>query len=154
MLWMPSWGSRHDCHNAIKQGTKKGPRSRGVINRAIVRFSALANFKHGPFRSGAWGVKLRERHTRLVEEHSADSGQFWEHAKRQSQLQPERYASGGAFDFHKAWADFGCIPSCCGGDGAWATVKFARWGSVGDAWLCMRKELFFLRDGVGRYGRR
>ena len=113
------------------------------MNRAIIRFAALANMRQGPFRSGAWGCKMREHHTRLVEQHDADCPEFREYAKRQSLLEPSKYSSGGVMDFTKAFEDFGSIACCVGGDGAWATVKFARWGSLRQGWDRMRPEFFF-----------
>jgi hypothetical protein len=43
------WGVFHDTWNAAKDGARK----MGWW-KEIVRFSKIANFNHGPFRSGAW----------------------------------------------------------------------------------------------------
>ena len=86
---------------------------------------------------------MREHHTRLVEQHDADCPEFREYAKRQSLLYPSKNCSGGVVDFIKAFEDFGSIACCVGGDGAWATVKFARWGSLRQGWDRMRPEFFF-----------
>ena len=52
MLWTLAWGVRHDVHNAIKNGCKRpGTKSAGIVNKAIIRFAALANMRQGPVRS-------------------------------------------------------------------------------------------------------
>ena len=136
-----NWGIHHDAWNAIKNGSKKT--SSGAAWRSVVRFAAVANLRFGPRRSGAWGSKMKEAHSRMVERLHCRHPRFMRAAEAQQVLEPGRFNRAGACDYEAWWCFFGSLPSCTSSD--CPVLKFSRWMGIGDCWDHFRREWFLLQ---------
>ena len=142
MLWSWRWGQNHDDWNAVKAAAHDV--EGGRIWSAIVKFSGVMNIHVGPFKSGAWGRQLQEIHHKLKSGLlDPTSDQFNAVAQKQFELDGLAY---DGFD-HGNWVD-----------NYWERfcnlrlilvflfiVKFARWGSIDDAWGWARSDIWLAK---------
>ena len=142
MLWSWRWDQNQDDWNAVKAAAHDV--EGGRIWSAIVKFSGIMNIHVGPFKSGAWGRQLQEIHHKLKSGLlDPTSDQF--NAVAQKQFELDGLANNG-FD-HGYWAD-----------NYWERfcnlrlllvfpfiVKFARWGSIDDAWGWARSDIWLAK---------
>lgn len=120
----------HDSRNATKAACKGY--NGGIIWRHIVRFAAVANLGFGPYRSGAWGLEKQETLAHLASVKSPRDIEFMAAVDAQAELMGDGRSQGeGAPDYEAWFGFFSGLQSCVSAD---PVVKFARWGSLQDAW--------------------
>ena len=140
-LFATFWGPCHDGNNSAKSAAKKT--AGGLVWRHIVKMAAVANFNHGPFRSGSWGLEKQETLAEYQGTRTCDDPGFVEAATMQANLHPDgRMRSGGAPDLQQWWRFQATLRSCTM---AGPVVKFARWGSIEDTWEFLRPEIYLVK---------
>ena len=143
LLWMWKWGPNHDDWNAVKGSAKSV--AGGRIWAAIVKLSGIVNIHVGPFKSGAWGRQLREVHKKLVGGLlSPESDKFAFVAQKQFELDGFALMRGlerGEWvdNYWQRFVDMRFVKVFM------YIIKFARWGSIDDAWGWIRPEIWLLQ---------
>ena len=99
---------------------------------AVLKFSAVANMRFGPRKSGVWGCRITEAHARLCERLRPDDPGFMQAAEDQHELEPTRFGDASSVDYESWFQYFTCLPFCTSTPAA--VVKFSRWHSIGDVW--------------------
>ena len=125
----------HELWNNVKNAAKRT--QKGCIWHAILGFMVIANYNHGPFRSGAWFQEKKELLKLYMATHTAHSTDFQEvvakiakdfgnmpcqTAEEQSQV----------FEHMRALRSF---------NEKGPTLKLQRWGSINEAWQWYEPEL-------------
>ena len=110
-----------------------------MVEDHCVRFAAVVNLNHGPFRSGAWGKAKQEAHAHWMSTHTVDSPDFLAAADKTATELPQHAGQTYAF-----WWDFvNQLASCVE---AGPVLKFARSMSIQEAWYYYRPQMWFLRE--------
>ena len=139
LLWTPCWGPFHDLWNGLKAAAKAQESGEWWLN--IMRFAAVCNLNHGPFRSGAWGRAKQAALRTSTLTRSSHSAEFRAAATRQAQLLRKPVPQSDE-DFEVAWRRFQTLPSC---HEAGPVLKLARWLSINECWSYYREELWLRR---------
>ena len=142
MLWSWRWGQNHDDWNAVKATAHEV--DGGRIWASIVKFSGIMNLHCGPFKSGAWGRQLQEVHQKLKNGLlSVDSDAFRYVAQKQFELYGEAFWDApGNSTLANSWDRFCNLRLIVI---FMHIVKFARWGSIDDAWNWARRDIWLSR---------
>ena len=135
LLWTEAWGISHDGWNSVRGPAKSI--HHGSLWKCVVRLSAIVNFPHGPFRSGAWGKLLTEGHARAIDTLQHQPQRFDDAVARQQRLDPSRNLSRVQW-----WLYFSSLPMCTNHVGT--ILKFSRWYSANQAWAELRPQFYLV----------
>ena len=125
----------HELWNNVKNAAKRT--QKGCIWHAVLGFMVVANYNHGPFRSGAWHQDKKDMLKMYMATHTAHSPDFQEMVQKLAQ-------------------DFGNMPCQTAEEQSQVfenlrglrsfnekgpTLKLQRWGSINEAWQWYEPEL-------------
>ena len=84
MMWAVHYGLFHDLWNSIRTAAKLV--HGGIVWKWIVKFATVANFNHGPYRTGQWRRLKTEQHRRYVDTKSWESADVQQLCRNQAKM--------------------------------------------------------------------